>query len=132
MFRLPIKHRVRQRLPRIIDKKYKGYIAALPCVILNSRPVEVAHLRSGSPLYKKRPTGMAEKPSDKWTLPLSAEMHRLSNDAQHNHNELEWWASHHINPFELCIDLQKVYPDLTRARDIIQFHRAKAMVEYDG
>jgi len=60
--------------------------------------VEAAHLRVGSINDGKPYTGMQEKPSDRWALPLCSKHHR----EQHSMNELEFWASYNINPFEQC------------------------------
>jgi hypothetical protein len=45
---------------------------------------------------------MAEKPSDKWALPLCNRHHR----EQHSMNELEFWKSHGIDPFMLAIKMR--------------------------
>jgi hypothetical protein len=43
---------------------------------------------------------MAEKPSDKWTLPLCNQHHR----EQHDHgDELAFWAEYGIDPFALAL-----------------------------
>jgi hypothetical protein len=52
-------------------------------------------------------TGLAEKPDDRWALPLKRAHHR----AQHAHgNELLWWAEHGVrDPFKLCLTLYECY-----------------------
>ena len=97
-----------QRDPRQIDKAHKGRIAQLPCTACLSMPVEVAHVRYSFPAGGKRATGKAEKPSDKWCIPLCPWCHRLAPDAQHNSNEREWWEKRHINPLDICERLYKV------------------------
>src|SRR3546814_4861401 len=62
-------------------------IRDLPCLVCGTAPVEAAHIRSGSLQFAKRPTGGAEKPSDKWSLPLCAEHHRTGDMAQHRSEE---------------------------------------------
>lgn len=97
-----------QRGPRRIDKAHKGRIAALPCIICGARPVEVAHVRYACPASGKRETGMAEKPSDKWTLPMCPLHHRIAPAAQHKMNEREFWDLHCIDPIEICEWLYRV------------------------
>ena len=108
MFRL-VSTPPRQRRPRVRSKRYLQFIASLPCVITGARPVECAHVRYGEAKYDKRQTGAGEKPSDIWALPLSAEMHRLSDEAQHQHGERQWWEGRGIDPLELCVKLQRIY-----------------------
>ncbi|QIO34348.1 DUF968 domain-containing protein [Bradyrhizobium sp. 1(2017)] len=95
-----------QRDPRQRDERYLAYIRTLPCCICgDNTSTEAAHLRVGliSASTPKRATGMGEKSSDKWALPLCSRHHR----EQHRMNELEFWASYGINPFELAISLRR-------------------------
>lgn len=90
----------RFRQPREYDDKYLNYIRSLPCCICHDNTsTEAAHLRVGSVDDGKRYTGMAEKSSDRWALPLCGRHHR----EQHAMNELEFWASYGINPFLLAM-----------------------------
>ena len=105
---------LRQRQPRIEDPAYLAYVRTLPCQICR-RPggSDPAHLRTGAPQYGKPPTGMGEKPSDCWVLPLC----RTHHDDQHRGNELAWWARQGIpDPFALAIQLYASRPVLTRPR----------------
>jgi hypothetical protein len=45
---------------------------------------------------------MAEKPSDKWALPLCNRHHA----EQHSMNELAFWKQYDIDPFMLAITLR--------------------------
>lgn len=82
---------------------YLNYIRGQPCCICgNDVAVEAAHVRSGWAEDGKPATGMGEKSSDRWTLPLCGEHHRL----QHSMNEREFWASHHIDALKLCLKYQ--------------------------
>lgn len=72
-----------KKRPRIEDGKHLAWIRTLPCVITGAYGVEAAHIRFADFRFAKRETGKAEKPDDKWGLPLSPEMHR----EQHNMNE---------------------------------------------
>jgi hypothetical protein len=102
---------LKQRAPRRRDRRYLGAIARLPSLISGKEPVEVCHLRYGEPDRGKPPTGMGEKPDDKWTLPLTPEEHRLGVRAQHAGNEREWWASHGIDPVAVCEVLYRTWSE---------------------
>ncbi len=94
---------LRQREPRQKDNKHLDFIRSLPCCICGGINTEAAHIRVGSINHGKRETGMSEKPSDKWTVPLCNEHHREQHDAG---NELVWWASKGIDPFMLALTLK--------------------------
>jgi hypothetical protein len=87
------------RDPRQHDDEYLNYIRQQRCCICGKTPVDAAHLRVGSINDGKRDTGMAEKSSDKWALPLCARHHLQ----QHAMNEREFWASYGIDPFALAM-----------------------------
>jgi hypothetical protein len=88
------------RDPRQHDDEYLAYIRQQRCCICgDDTSVEAAHLKVGSINHDKRDTGMAEKSSDKWALPLCGRHHR----EQHTKNEREFWASYGIDPFALSM-----------------------------
>lgn len=119
---------VGQRHPRIRDKAYLGAVAQLSCVASGrSGPSECAHVRYGDALYGKPPTGMSEKPDDKWAVPLSAEAHRLSDEAQHGQGERAWWLALGIDPIALCLDLQAAYPSVIAMEGVVSRYRAQVM-----
>ena len=94
---------LRQRQPRERDEKHLDYIRSLPCCICGEdTTVEAAHIRSASIENGKLHTGMAEKPSDRWALPVCGDHHR----EQHTMNEMAFWAKYGINPFVLAITLR--------------------------
>ena len=94
---------LRQRQPREKDAKHLDFIRSLPCCICGRIDTEAAHIRTASLAHGKRETGRAEKPSDKWALPLCNEHHR----EQHTMNEMKFWASYGIDPFMLAIRLKQ-------------------------
>jgi hypothetical protein len=100
---------LRQREPRVKDRKYLGYVAKMPSVVSGREPVHVAHVRYGDIERGKRHTGMGEKPSDKWTIPLTPDEHMHGARSQHANNEKDWWESHGIDPIAVCIELYAVY-----------------------
>jgi hypothetical protein len=93
---------LRQRQPREKDNKHLDYIRSLPCCICGGIDTEAAHIRTASLEHGKQHTGMAEKPSDKWTVPLCNRHHR----EQHSMNEMDFWKCHGINPFILAMTLR--------------------------
>lgn len=91
---------LRQRQPREKDAKHLDRIRMLPCCICgDNTSTEAAHIRTGSPEHGKPPTGMSEKSSDKWALPLCNRHHR----EQHAMNEMDFWKRHGIDPFMLAL-----------------------------
>ena len=97
---------LRQRQPREEDPAFLAFVRTLPCLICARPGSDPAHLRSAAPQYGKRQTGMAEKPSDCWVLPLC----RFHHTEQHNRNELAWWASYGIDPFPVAVALYASRP----------------------
>lgn len=93
---------LRQRQPRERDEKHLDFIRSQPCCICGGIDTEAAHIRTASIKHGKLHTGMAEKPSDKWTLPLCNHHHR----EQHSMNEVYFWHSYGIDPFMLAITLK--------------------------
>lgn len=94
---------LRQRQPRERDERHLDFIRSQPCCVCGENTtVEAAHIRTGSIIHGKPITGMAEKPSDKWTLPLCGLHHR----EQHATNEMLFWALHGIDPFVLAIKMR--------------------------
>jgi len=78
-------------MKRVRDEGHLNRIRALPCVLTARPGVHAAHVRFGWEPAGKRPTGMGEKPDDRWAVPLCPELHTMHSGAQHNHNERLWW-----------------------------------------
>ena len=97
------------------DEAHLAFIRKLPSVISGAYGCDACHIRAGSPQHNKKMTGKSQKPSDCWTLPLTREEHM----AQHSGNELVFWRSHGIDPFQLAIDLYSVSGDVEAATAII-------------
>lgn len=97
---------LRQRRPRKHDAAHLSYVRAQRCCIgFCNRPAEAAHIRMACEAIGKQPTGMQEKPDDKWTVPLCGYHHRTGVGAQHNMGEREFWELAGINPFEIAVRL---------------------------
>lgn len=108
-----------QRQPRVEDEAWLAEVRKMPCLVCQRPgPSDPAHLRSADRQYGKRQTGMAEKPDDKWVLPLC----RTHHDEQHRRNELQWWASKGVaDPFAIAMALYAARtskPRTTRPRKV--------------
>lgn len=114
------KPRGRQR-----DAKHLAFIRTLPCLVSGSNfNVEAAHIRYSDAAWKKFNPGVGQKPHDYWTVPLSAEEHRLGRLAQHNGNEREFWERHGIDPLPIARALYDVTGDYEAGLKIIREARA--------
>jgi hypothetical protein len=97
---------LRQRAPRQRDEAHLRYVRERTCCIpFCNRPSEAAHLRMACPAIGKRPTGMQEKPDDRWCTNLCAYHHRTGINAQHTMNEADFWQMVGLNPFEIATRL---------------------------
>ena len=105
-----------KKRPRKPDNAHLEFIRTLPCLITGKRPVEAAHVRYDDAAYGKRCVGVAEKPDDRWTVPLCPEKHR----EQHGMNEREFWAKHGIDPLKVAISLYFVTGDSEQAELILR------------
>lgn len=112
----------RRKHPRIENKNHLSFIRKLPCVVCGTRRhVEAAHVRMGNPLYGKPPAGMAEKPDDKWAVPLCPPHH----DEQHSMNEAQFWVALAVDPLQLALALFNSTGDEERAEQIVRSHRGQ-------
>lgn len=109
--------------PRVHDETHLDFIRSLACVSCgDDTATEAAHLRSGNLKYGKRETGMGEKPSDKWALPLCSLCHR----EQHNGDEGLFWAVRGINPWVLAMTLHDISGDHEMAAEVLARCKSKA------
>lgn len=100
---------LRQRQPRMVDPGYISWLHTKRCAFCGATPVEAAHIRMASAEVGKRETGGAEKPDDRWAVPLCAWCHRTGADSQHNIGEERFWKIAEINPIRLAQDLYAEY-----------------------
>lgn len=103
------------RSPREHDEKHLTAIRQCPCVKCGSVPSEAAHVRMSSAAHGKR-SGLGEKPSDCWTVPLCSDHHK----EQHRKGELTFWWDLDISPVLLAHKLYAVSPDVEKMTAIIQ------------
>lgn len=82
------------------DEAHLALIRQLPCLCCG-KPSEAAHVRMASAIHGKQ-SGIGEKPSDMWALPLCHEHHM----EQHREGENEFWARLKIDPIALCLKLK--------------------------
>ena len=96
-----------QRQPRLYDPKYLAWLRLRHCLACGRGPKsDAAHIRAGCLLIGKRETGMAEKPDDKWALPLCRKCH----ETQHRVGELFFWTNIcHRDPFLEAITLYQEF-----------------------
>lgn len=101
---------MRQREPRLFDPKFLEFLRMCRCCCCGARPKnEAAHIRIGSTIYNKRGTGMAEKPDDRWAVPLCAWCHREGPQSQHGMGEYAFWFMWDLNPFEIAAKFYAEY-----------------------
>lgn len=108
---------LRQRSRRQHMEAHLNFIRSLPCCVCgNDIQTEAAHLRAPNLDYGKRHTGLQEKPSDLWTLPLCGDHHR----EQHKANEVNFWTNLGINPWVLALSLYASSGDSEMAYAILE------------
>lgn len=100
---------------RIEDPAHLAFIRKLPSVLSGAFGCEACHIRIGSAVHRKKHTGMQQKPDDCWTLPLTPDEHKR----QHSENELLFWRSHGVDPFELAIKLYENTGNIEAGQRII-------------
>lgn len=104
------------------DKTYLEWIRTLPCVVSGRFPVDAAHISYAAPEYGKTGRGKSQKASDRWTIPLSPDIHR----AQHDTSERSYWISIGIDPCVVALSLWGAYPNTELALLIIEAANRKA------
>ncbi len=95
---------------RVRDNGYLAFLRRQACAVGPAGcggPTDAAHIRSHRP--GERPTGMGRKPDDRRATPLCRNHHTAGPDAQHNSNEMAWWAAHGLNPFDVADKLFAQY-----------------------
>lgn len=119
-----------QRRPRVRDRKHLASVAALPCLVSGAPgPSICAHVRYGEAAAGKPHTGMAEKPDDKWTVPLCPELHTDHAAAQHRYGERDWWARLGVDPVAVCEELYRCSGNLPAMEEVIARHAPRSFEE---
>lgn len=110
-----------KKKPREKANGHLAWIRTLPPLV-GSRPVEAAHIRFADPRYRKPAVGMAEKPDDKWTVPLGSDEHRK----QHSMGERDYWLSVGIDPVLVAMLLWACSGDDEEGEAIIRQFQPRA------
>ena len=101
---------VRQRQPRIECPAFLAFVREHPCCACGAPPrSQAAHIRMGCLEIGKRPTGIGERPSDCWCVPLCDLCHLNDNEAQHVVGEKAFWSRLGLDPFKIAADLYAVF-----------------------
>lgn len=103
--------------PRKPCVEHLRFVHDQPCLICGA-PGEAAHVRYASAAHGKVETGAGRRPDDRWVVPLCPAHHREGADAQHNHNERDWWEQHGIDPLVIAALLWSCTGDDEAARHI--------------
>lgn len=110
-----------RKRPRQHQRDHLRWLRTLPCLVTGRRvAIEAAHIRYADLRFGKRETGVGEKPSDMWAVPLHAELHWAGKEAQHNASEVEWWRAHGIDPVAAAAALWAASGDDEAAEVIIR------------
>lgn len=127
---------LRQREPRVRDKRHLGFVARLPCLCClirrgaTVRPVQVAHIRAGYPgMPGWRDVGRSEKPHDWRTAPLCVSCHLDGPDAQHKSLERDWWQALGVYPPDFCSALVRAFAAGQDGMAVIRHFVAAAPLE---
>lgn len=97
---------LRQRAPRQEDPAHLAFVRTRPCCIKHcNRLAEAAHIRMACLAIGKEYTGKAEKPDDKWSVPLCPYHHRIGIGSQHSMGEADFWQMVGLNPFAIAAEL---------------------------
>ncbi len=107
---------LRQRQPRVKDERFLAYVRTKRCCRCGGMPpVQAAHLRGAQPGLDKRPTGMGERPDDRWSIPLCPSCHLDGPDALHKTGEANFFRHLGFDPFRLAEALYDEYRQMRRA-----------------
>ena len=110
-----------KKRPRVHAAEHRKWIAQQPCLITGRRDVQAAHVKYADPRFGKPDVGGAEKPDDKWCVPLCIAEHV----DQHKYDERGWWISKGIDPVAVASALWASSGDDEAAEIIIREARTK-------
>ena len=93
-----------QRQPRIRDDIHLDHVRSQPCCVCGApAPSQAAHIRGNWGRPDKRAVGGAEKPDDRWTVPMCnpiiGESRGCHGDQHHRGDEQAYWADVDVDPF---------------------------------
>lgn len=103
---------LRQRQPREQDAGFLSFLRRCRCCACGAHPPsQAAHVRLGCLERGKRPTGLGERPSDQYAVPLCVDCHLNSPEAQHQVGEAKFWRRLGIDPFAVAERLYTEYSE---------------------
>ena len=106
-----------QRRPREKSDGHLGFVRQLACIICgDDTTTEAAHIRYSDSRVAKINSGLAQKPHDRFTLPLCGKHHK----EQHQHKEREWWEAKGIDPIFYALALYGCSGDHQTGSEIIR------------
>lgn len=104
------------RDPHRPNGPFLRFVRRCPCLFcaLEDRQqvtnTEAAHVRRSYPNQRGwRPVGAGETPHDFRALPQCVEHHREGEDAQHAHDNHDWYADRGVYPPEVCAELMQAH-----------------------
>lgn len=115
------------RTPAVKKRSHLDFVKRLPCVCCVADRGDASitgcdpmHLRAGSQLHGKEPTGAQQKPDDRWSLPGC----RRHHEQQHGMNEMAFWGMYRVDPHLLALVLWGLSGDDHAATRVILLHAA--------
>lgn len=101
-----------QRRPREPNKAFLAFVRSKPCCVCGAHPpVQAAHLRGANAMRGKRSTGMGERPSDRWTVPLCPACHLDGSGALHKVGEQRFFANAGLDAFAISDELWREFSE---------------------
>lgn len=106
----------RARDPHRPNQPFLRFVRRCPCLFcaiedrVQVTATEAAHVRRAYPHeHGWRPVGGGETPHDHRVLPQCVEHHREGEDAQHAHDNHDWYADRGVYPPEVCAELMRAH-----------------------
>ena len=98
-----------------------AYIRTLPCLITGKTPSDAAHVSMASKIWGKVERGMSRKADDRWTVPLSHDVHL---NEQHVIGEIKFWKRYGLDPLVIASRLWEVSGDIDAGMKVIRDARS--------
>ena len=111
-----------RKRPRDKAAAHLKWVASLPSLVPGTGRVDPAHIRYADPRYGKPGTGMGEKPSDMWVVPLARSEHARQHQMG---DEQAYWQSVGIDPCHVALLLYAHSGDDEAGEEIIMRFRGQ-------
>jgi hypothetical protein len=93
-------------MPRVRNEGYLAFVRTRPCCACGiTGRSQAAHIRMGSRSLGKEPTGMGQKPDDRFALPLCGPVIGIAEGCharQHSGSEAAFWKALDKDPFVIA------------------------------